>query len=67
MQDASADSNKVQVISVKTASPAGFKTVNPGPIDVTEYILFYTKCKPKFKFKKAYVPVGYNKNYNLVV
>lgn len=41
--------NKVQVISVKTAFPAGFKTVNPGPIDVTEYILFYTKCKPKFK------------------
>lgn len=57
--------NKVQVISVKTASPAGFKTVNPGPIDVTEYILFYTKDKPSFKFKKGYVSVGYNKNYNL--
>jgi len=59
--------NKVQIISVKTASPAGFKTVNPGPIDVTEYILFYTKKKHDFKFKKGYVPVGYNKNYNLVV
>lgn len=59
--------NKVQIISVKTASPAGFKTVNPGPIDVTEYILFYTKYKSQFKFKKAYVPVGYNKNYNLVL
>lgn len=59
--------NKVQIISVKTASPAGFKTVNPGPIDVTEYILFYTKNKSQFAFKKAYVPVGYNKNYNLVV
>ena len=59
--------NKVQIIAVKTASPAGFKTVNPGPIDVTEYILFYTKKKTAFKFKKAYVPVGYNKNYNLVV
>ena len=59
--------NKVQIISVKTASPAGFKTVNPGPIDVTEYILFYTKNKPQFTFKKGYVPVGYNKNYNLVV
>ncbi len=59
--------NKVQIISVKTASPAGFKTVNPGPIDVTEYILFYTKNKSQFKFKKSYVPVGYNKNYNLVV
>lgn len=59
--------NKVQVISVKTASPAGFKTVNPGPIDVTEYILFYTKKKSVFNFKKAYVPVSYNKNYNLVL
>lgn len=57
--------NKVQVISVKTASPAGFKTVNPGPIDVTEYILFYTKNKSSFRFKKAYVPVEYNRNYNL--
>lgn len=59
--------NKVQIISVKTAAPAGFKTVNPGPIDVTEYILFYTKSKSQFKFRKAYVPVGYNKNYNKVV
>ena len=59
--------NKVQIIAVKTASPAGFKTVNPGPIDVTEYILFYTKNKPTFCFKKGYVPVGYNKNYNLVL
>jgi len=57
--------NKVQVISVKTASPAGFKTVNPGPIDVTEYIVFYTKNKPCFNFKKGYVPVSYNSNYNL--
>lgn len=59
--------NKVQIIAVKTASPAGFKTVNPGPIDVTEYILFYTKNKPSFHFKKGYVPVGYNNNYNLVL
>ena len=57
--------NKVQCISVKTASPAGFKTVNPGPIDVTEYILFYTKDKSSYEFKKGFVPVGYNKNYNL--
>ena len=41
--------------------------MNPGPIDVTEYILFYTKSKPEFRFKKGYVPVGYNKNYNLVL
>ena len=57
--------NKVQVIAIKTASPAGFKTVNPGPIDVTEYILYYTKNKSDFNFKKGYVKVGYNSNYNL--
>ena len=57
--------NKVQIISVKTASPAGFKTVNPGPIDVTEYILFYTKNKKKFPFKKMFVKSEYDGNYNL--
>jgi len=65
LDDVFGKENKVQIIAVKTASPAGFKTVNPGPIDVTEYILFYTKNKAKFKFKKGYVPVGYNANYNL--
>lgn len=59
--------NLVQLISVKTASPAGFKTVNPGPIDVTEYILFYTKSKKDFKFKKQYVPIEYDDNYDKVI
>ena len=57
--------NKVQVISVKVASPSGFKAVNPGPIDVTEYILFYAKNKKKFNFKRNYVPAQYHENYNL--
>lgn len=65
LDDVFGKDNKVQVISIKTASPAGFKTVNPGPIDVTEYILFYTKSKADYVFKKAYVPVGYNSNYDL--
>lgn len=59
--------NKVQIISVKTASPAGFKTVNPGPIDVTEYILFYTKQKHTFSFKRGYVAAEYDGNYNLYI
>jgi adenine-specific DNA-methyltransferase len=59
--------NRVQLISVKTASPAGFKTVNPGPIDVTEYILFYTRNKKEYKFKKGYVPIVYDENYDIVI
>ena len=56
--------NKVQIISCKTSAPAGFKTVNPGPIDVTEYILYYAKDKSNVNFKKGYVPVNYDNNYN---
>jgi len=59
--------NFIQMISVKTASPAGFKTVNPGPIDITETIFFYTKDRKSFPFKKQYVPVEYDENYNLVI
>lgn len=59
--------NRIQIIAVRTASPAGFKTVNPGPIDVTEYILFYTKDRKSFKFKRNYVATNYDENYNLFI
>lgn len=59
--------NFIQLISVKTSSPAGFKTVNPGPIDVTEYILFYTKNKKSFNFKKQYVKTKYDPNYKYFI
>jgi adenine-specific DNA-methyltransferase len=59
--------NFVQLISVKAASPAGFKTVNPGPIDVTEYILFSVKSRNDFEFKKSFTPVEYDTNYGLVI
>ncbi len=61
------ENNFVQLIAIKTASPAGFKTVNPGPIDVSEYILFYTKHKSMFDFVKHYIPTGYDDNYKLVI
>lgn len=56
--------NKVQIISVKAASVSGFKSVNPGPIDITEYILFYTKSKSSFDFRKNRIKSEYNVNYN---
>ncbi len=61
------EENKVQLIAVKTASASGFKAVNPGPIDVTEFILYYAKSKRNLKFERNYVPTGYHENYNLFV
>lgn len=59
--------NFVQIISVKTATPAGFKVVNPGAVNVTEFILMYTKSKRTYEFKNGYVEAPYQKDYNLII
>lgn len=40
--------NFIQEITVKTADPAGFKIVNPGPVEVTEYIYVFAKNKEEY-------------------
>ena len=40
--------NFIQEVTVKTADPAGFKIVNPGPVEVTEYIYVFAKNKEKY-------------------
>ena len=40
--------NFIQEITVKTADPAGFKVVNPGPVEVTEYIYAFGKKKEEY-------------------
>ena len=59
--------NFVQMISEKRASPAGFKTINPGPLTVTDYILMYAKDKDHLNWKPYYIPVDYDENYDLVI
>lgn len=56
--------NFVQMITLKTSTPSGFKVVNPGAVNVTEYILFYTKDKQLYKFKPSYVESNYQTDYN---
>lgn len=61
--------NFVQIVTVKRASPAGFKTINPGPVTVSDYILIYAKDKKEYirNFKPFYLPVGYDENYDLII
>jgi len=59
--------NFVQMISVKRASPAGFKVINPGPLTVTEYVLLYAKNKDMLCYNSQRIPVGYDSNYNLYI
>jgi adenine-specific DNA-methyltransferase len=59
--------NFIQVISEKRASPAGFKTINPGPLTATDFILMYAKNKEYMNWKPQYIPVSYDENYDLLI
>ena len=64
------EENFIQEVTVKTATPTGFKIVNPGPVKVTEQILIFAKNKQKYhdKEKEIFVKDKYDKEYsNLIV
>jgi len=59
--------NFVNHVSVRVKSSAGFKTVNKGLMETSEYIYIFAKNKRNAEIKKLYKETGYDKNYNLVV
>ncbi len=48
--------NRVLTVSVKRSAATGHKTINPTPVNVTEYIHIYAKDKSHWKYKPTYVP-----------
>jgi len=60
-------SNFIQIISMKTATPAGFKVVNPGPVNVTEFLIMFAKNRDKYVHKRGYVEDTYQKDYRSVI
>lgn len=54
-------------VNIKTATPAGFKVVNPGLVNVAEHILVYAMGNKKKAIKSAYVRAGYQTDYKYVV
>ena len=59
--------NFVNHVSVKVKSSAGFKTVNKGVMETSEYILIYAKNKKASVFNKIYRGTSYDTNYKYVV
>ncbi len=54
-------------VNVKTATPAGFKVVNPGLVNVSEHILIYARGDKKTALKSAYVKAGYQSDYKQII
>jgi adenine-specific DNA-methyltransferase len=55
--------NFINMISIRTKSPSGFKTVNLGLFETAEYILMYGLSKNDFKYNVQYAYSGYDTNY----
>ena len=67
LKDIFKQENFINKITVKTKSPSGFASVNPGVFETAEYILAFAKNKPKWKYNIQYVESGYDENYKFVV
>jgi adenine-specific DNA-methyltransferase len=49
--------NYITTIIVEGATPSSFKTVNVGPTQTAQFLLFYAKDKTLFKYQQQYVPI----------
>lgn len=56
--------NRGSLITVKRGSVTGHKAINPGVVNVVEYIMVYTKNKKLWNPKKVYRARGRNVRYN---
>lgn len=57
------ENNFINKITVKTKSPSGFASVNPGVFETAEYILGFAKNKSRWCFNQQYVKSEYDTNY----
>lgn len=59
--------NFINKITLKTKSPSGFASVNPGLFESAEYILAFAKNKPEWTYHTQYVRSDYDPNYKWYV
>jgi len=58
--------NRVLTVSVKRSAATGHKTINPTPVNVTEYIHIYAKNKSAWEYKPTFVARGdYDRAYSV--
>lgn len=67
MDEVFGQENFINIISVRTKSPSGFKTVNLGLFETAEYILMYGVSKGDFEYTPQYEVAPYDENYKFYV
>lgn len=59
--------NFINKITIKTKSPSGFASVNPGVFETAEYILAFAKNKKLWKYTPQYIESDYDENYKWII
>lgn len=59
--------NFINKITIKTKSPSGFASINPGVFKTAEYILSFAKNKKEWSYNEQHVKSEYDKNYKWYV
>ncbi len=57
------ENNFINKITVRTKSPSGFASVNPGVFETAEYIIGYAKNKSQWRYNQQFVKSEYDSNY----
>src|SRR5690606_32753288 len=56
--------NKKNIITTKRSSVSGAKVINPGVVNVSEYVILYAKNSTKWKPNKTFREKEWDKRYN---
>ena len=65
--NANGENNFINLISVKTKSPSGFASVNPGVFEAAEYIIGFAKHRKRWNYNSQYVKSSYDANYKWII
>ena len=56
--------NRKNVITVRRASASGAKVINPGVVNIVEYVVLYSKNTKYWKPNRVFAAKGYDDRYN---
>lgn len=59
--------NRKSIITVKRGSVTGPKVINPGVVNVVEYVILYAKDSAQWKPNRVYSARGYDERYNVYI
>jgi len=60
-------SNRISVISFKQSAASGPKSINPGLVSTSNFILYYVKDRRYWKPNRVYVPIARDARYNTFI